>query len=187
MLETSRQLELQATTDALTGIGNRRSFNERIDWEWKRHERARLRLSVLLLDVDCFKQFNDCYGHLAGDECLRKIAWAIRSGIDRATDFVARYGGEEFAVILPETTERGAVTVCERILCAVRGLSIPHVPTRVPSRIVTLSIGCATIVPGPSSSAFELLHRADTALYNAKSQGRDCAMSNTAMDLVAAS
>ena len=99
----------------LTGIGNRRSYDERMDWEWKRHERASLPLSVLLLDVDCFKQFNDSQGHLAGDVCLRKIALAIQSGIDRAGDFVARYGGEEFAAILPETTEEGCLKVSERI------------------------------------------------------------------------
>ncbi len=186
VLEASRLLELQATTDALTGIGNRRSLDERLDCEWKRHERAGRPLSVLLLDVDCFKLFNDTRGHLAGDECLKKIALAVQSGFDRAVDFVARYGGEEFAVILPETAEPGAMKVCERILAAVRGLAIPHAATRARSGVVTVSIGSATTVPTPSSSPFELLHRADTALYDAKRQGRDCAISDTARGFVPA-
>jgi len=168
VLETNRLLELQATTDALTGIGNRRSYDERIDWEWKRHERASLPLSVLLLDVDCFKQFNDSHGHLAGDECLKAISRAIRSGLERASDFVARYGGEEFAVILPETTEEGCLRVGERIRTAVRELAISHGASKVQSGIVSVSIGCATTFPSQLNSSFELLHRADTALYAAK-------------------
>lgn len=186
LLEANRLLEMQATTDALTGIGNRRAFDERMDWEWSRHERGGLPISLLLLDVDCFKQFNDTQGHLAGDECLKAIARALRSGLDRGGDFVARYGGEEFVAILPETGEEGALKLSERILAAVRDLSIPHAATRVPSGIVTVSIGCATTVPNSTSTLSELAHRSDAALYAAKNRGRNCVMSNTMFDPVLA-
>jgi len=186
LLEANRTLELQATTDPLTGIGNRRFFDERMDWEWKRHERARLPISVLLLDVDCFKEFNDCQGPFAGDECLKAIARVFKSAAYRAGDTVARYGREEFAGILPETPEAGALIVSERIVLAVRDLAIPHPATNMPSGIVTVSIGCATAIPCSSLSPFELLHRADAALYAAKSRGGDCVMSNTTLDCVAA-
>ena len=166
-------LELQATTDPLTRIANRRSFDDHLEREWRRHERALAPFSAAMIDVDCFKEFNDSQGHLAGDDCLRSIAQTIKKTLRRPGDVVARYGGDEFSVILPATDEAGAKAVGERILESVRDLSIPHPASRVERRIVTVSLGCATIVPPRSSSPSLLLHQADLALYEAKRQGRD--------------
>jgi diguanylate cyclase (GGDEF)-like protein len=170
--EANAKLELQAATDGLTGIPNRHSFDCVLAREWARHERAELPLSMALIDADFFKAFNDEYGHLAGDECLRSVARAIRASIRRPTDFCARFGGEEFAVILPNTDEKGAIRVAEMIREQVRALVIPHPRSNV-SKFVSVSIGLATIVPTPGRSRQEFLHDVDMALYRAKESGRD--------------
>ncbi len=170
--EANRQLGLMAATDGLTGIANRRRFDEVLEQEWKRHERLRLPLSAAFVDIDCFKQFNDAYGHLAGDGCLRAVAQAIQTIVARAGDFVARYGGEEFAIVLPNTAE-GADIVLQDVLLGIRRLAIPHRSSKVSRGIVTVSIGYATAVPAKGDSEADLLSRADQALYEAKSKGRD--------------
>lgn len=171
--ETSRLLELQATTDGLTGVANRRSFDRTFEQEWKRHERTRAAISVAILDIDCFKQFNDAHGHLAGDDALKAVARAIQAVASRSGDFVARYGGEEFAVILPNTSVDGAATVLENALQRVRQLAIPHLSSKVSRRIVTVSIGFTTVIPSEHNSPSAVLHCADQALYEAKAKGRD--------------
>lgn len=126
-----------------------------------------------MLDIDCFKQFNDAYGHLAGDDCLRAVAAAIKSSMRRPGDLVARYGGEEFAVILSNTDAFGADALLSEALGSVRKLAIPHSSSQVKGGVVTLSIGYAAVTPCQHDSPFELLHRADQALYQAKDQGRN--------------
>lgn len=165
-------LELQAATDGLTGIPNRHRFDEEIEREWLRHQRIGVPLSVALIDADFFKAFNDEYGHLAGDECLRMVARAIRASIRRPTDFCARFGGEEFAVILPNTDESGALRVAELIRTQVTRLAIAHACSSV-SPYVTVSIGISTTIPTPERSHLVFVHDVDMALYRAKALGRD--------------
>lgn len=173
--EANRCLEQQASIDGMTGIPNRRSFDWLFEQEWKRHLRTNLPLSIALLDVDFFKQYNDVFGHLAGDDCLRSIAQAIQTSLRRPGDFVARYGGEEFALILPNTDQAGAARLAEAIRMHVRGLQIPHSRSSV-SRFVTISIGMTTCVPHLDDSQLDFLHDADVALYRAKANGRNQSM-----------
>jgi diguanylate cyclase (GGDEF)-like protein len=170
--EANRCLELQATLDGLTGIGNRRSFDMVLDEEWRRHERGQLPLSVLLIDVDLFKQYNDELGHLAGDDCLRSIARAIQTSVGRAGDFVARYGGEEFAVILPDTDLNASIWIAEEIRRGVERAQIHH-PNSTVGMHVTISVGITTCVPLRNAWCLDFLHNADVALYRAKANGRN--------------
>lgn len=166
------KLEQQATTDALTGIPNRHRFEHVLEQEWARHERIALPLSVALIDVDFFKAFNDEYGHLAGDECLRKVASAIQTGIRRPGDFCARFGGEEFIVIMPNTDERGAMRVAELLREPIRALKILHARSSVCPH-VSISIGISTTIPSQDHSHHDFLYDVDMALYRAKAEGRD--------------
>jgi diguanylate cyclase (GGDEF)-like protein/PAS domain S-box-containing protein len=170
---TAANAELTAlsATDALTGLANRRRFDQALASEWGRAVRDRRNLSLLLLDADCFKAFNDLYGHPAGDEVLRMVAACIRAGLGRPTDLAARYGGEEFAVLLPDTDEDGAVLVAERIRRAVEARRIPHAAAA--SGLVSVSLGAASTVPRGGDLATTLVARADTALYRAKRLGRN--------------
>ncbi len=159
--------------DGLTDIANRRYFDQRAEREWKRVLRTGLPLSLLLIDIDHFKQYNDHYGHGAGDECLRQVAQALAHCGERPSDLVARYGGEEFVALLPETKINGARHLAERMRAAVEALAIPHARSSAAS-VVTLSIGVAT--HGPDSTKTDLRHLqecADQALYHAKHQGRN--------------
>ncbi len=164
--------ELNSVTDTLTGLMNRRFFDESLRTEFFRLKRSRAPLSLILLDVDHFKAYNDAYGHVAGDDCLRRVASAIRLGAKRLTDVAARYGGEEFAVILPETDAAGALEIAERIREGVEGLGIPHSASLTSGR-VTLSAGVVTLVPEELLDCGEVVSRADFALYEAKRAGRN--------------
>jgi len=157
--------------DGLTGVANRRCFDERLDVEWRRAARSASPLALLMLDVDHFKRFNDCYGHQMGDECLRQVAAAIKGSLVRPGDVVARYGGEEFACILPATDFEGALAVGAGIEQAVRGLQIPHAQSDV-SDVVTLSIGVSMGLPERDGDPARLLALADAQLYRAKHGGR---------------
>jgi diguanylate cyclase (GGDEF)-like protein/PAS domain S-box-containing protein len=163
-------LEQLATRDGLTGLANRRCFDETLHAEWARALRQRQPLSLLMVDVDNFKAYNDAHGHLGGDECLKRIATAVASEM-RANDLVARYGGEEFAVILPNQSLKGAATVAERIRTRVEQLQVPN--ALMPGQLVTVSIGAATAVASPENSASDLVATADAALYRAKHMGRN--------------
>jgi diguanylate cyclase (GGDEF)-like protein/PAS domain S-box-containing protein len=163
-------LEQLATRDGLTGLANRRCFDETLHAEWARALRQRQPLSLLMVDVDNFKAYNDANGHLGGDECLKRIATAVASEM-RANDLVARYGGEEFAVILPNQSLKGAASVAERIRTRVEQLQVPN--RLAPARHVTVSIGAATAIASPDNSASELVAIADAALYRAKHMGRN--------------
>jgi two-component system cell cycle response regulator len=168
----NEKLEILANLDGLTQLANRRRWDACLEQEWRRCAREQQPLSLLLCDVDYFKRYNDAYGHLAGDDCLRQIARAIAHAAKRPADLVARYGGEEFAVLLPNTSTAGAAQIAENIQTAVHNLSIAHSQSDT-SDWVTLSIGIATVTPHPEGSPETLLHEADGALYQAKQQGRN--------------
>ncbi|MEH2113047.1 PAS domain S-box protein [Nostoc sp.] len=168
----NEELQRLATLDGLTQIANRRRFDEYLEAEWHRLKREQVSLSLILFDVDFFKLYNDTYGHLAGDDCLRQLASALKNIVKRPADLVARYGGEEFAVILPNTNIQGAICVAQIIGQAIRDLDIPHAQSRVCDR-VTVSLGVVSIVPNSEISPPDLINAADKALYIAKQQGRD--------------
>jgi diguanylate cyclase (GGDEF)-like protein len=171
-LKANRFLKSQAMQDGLTGLGNRRIFEETIQSEFRRAARSIEPLSVILIDIDHFKDYNDCYGHLAGDECLRSIALAIRGCIRRAGDMVARYGGEEIIAVLPGVGTPSAFALARTMKKAVHDLALPHV--RGVHNIVTFSAGVATYVPGRGTVSWQMLvEAADAALYEAKAKGRD--------------
>ncbi len=179
-----RQLEEQnsvlarlSSLDGLTGIANRRHFDEALEREWRSAQRRKVALSLILLDVDHFKKYNDHYGHQGGDDCLRQIATAIRVGAQRPTDLAARYGGEEFAVLLPDTDPAGAAVVAAHIRSRVAELLIAHAKSDT-SKHVTVSMGIATLAPEPDAIAASIVARADANLYRAKDGGRDRAVAD---------
>ena len=166
-----QELEALATVDGLTGIANRRRFDEVLNHEWRRAVRTGLPISLVLLDVDYFKSYNDLYGHVRGDSCLKQIAEAAQDVIGRPADLVARFGGEEFAIILPNTGSRGAADIAEQLRQAVEHRALRH-PANPPG-VVTVSAGYATLTPTHGSKATVLIEAADNALYEAKRNGRN--------------
>jgi two-component system, cell cycle response regulator len=167
------RLTYEANIDSLTQIANRRRFDEYITQEWSRCDREREHLSVLLCDVDYFKAYNDTYGHQAGDSCLYEVAKGIERAVKRPADIAFRYGGEEFAVILPHTNGEGAIKVAEEIQEQIQDLKLIHATSKI-GHTVTLSVGVASIIPNPQTSSHNLISAADSALYDAKLQGRNC-------------
>lgn len=165
-------LESLASLDGLTGIPNRRRFDEMLLSEWKRSSRAGISLSLMMMDIDYFKPFNDRYGHGAGDECLKRVANALSEALNRPGDLVARYGGEEFSAILPDTELEGAHLLAQRFRQAVEGLNIPHASSKASER-VTLSVGFVAGVPSMGGRAEDFLAAADRMLYEAKEEGRN--------------
>ncbi len=177
--KTSRMRFLEAcllremvARDGLTGIQNRRMFDQHIQRAWQQAVRDEERVAVLLVDIDCFKDYNDRYGHQAGDECLRAVAVSLSQCARRPLDFVARYGGEEFAVVLYEASREYVAEVLTRIQRSIAELNIPHEASRVASRL-TVSIGAAFILPSSNRTHEGLIQLADEALYSAKEQGRN--------------
>ena len=170
--EANKELERLASVDGLTQIANRRQFDEYLEKEWKRMKREQKKLSLILSDIDCFKLFNDNYGHQEGDECLKNVAQAIHSIERRPADLTARYGGEEFVVVLPDTDSAGAVHVAELIRKKVQSLQIPHAHSKA-EPVVTLSLGVSTLLPGNDHEPKALITAADEALYEAKESGRN--------------
>jgi diguanylate cyclase (GGDEF)-like protein len=165
------KLTLLASRDGLTGIANRRAFDERCADEWNRAIRSHQPLGLVMIDIDHFKQFNDLYGHLAGDDCLRSVATSLARVLQRPEDLVARFGGEEFALLLPHTSHNGTRAIAEVLRNAVLDLEITHRGS--PWNRVTVSIGFATVTPAPGELPAGLVHRADAALYRAKHLGRN--------------
>ncbi|MBN1828846.1 MAG: diguanylate cyclase [Deltaproteobacteria bacterium] len=166
------ELERLSKEDALTQLANRRTFDALLDLEWRRALRAQLPLSLLMVDIDGFKSFNDTYGHQQGDEALRRIAIAIRQAVKRAGDETARYGGEEFVAVLPSSDEDGAWSVAEAIRETVEAAGIAF-PDSLTGGRLTVSVGVATTVPSVEESPSVLIKRADEALYRAKAAGRN--------------
>jgi len=172
MLEDSnRRLVQQSSMDKLTSLANRRSFDEALAVEWQRAARSGSTLSLLMVDIDHFKQYNDNYGHVAGDECLRRVARVLDNRVRRAGELVARYGGEEFVLLLPGADMAHACETAEQCLLQMQDEALPHVASAT-SPIVTFSIGVASIRPGNEQEATSLVNAADTAMYRAKSGGR---------------
>jgi len=161
-----------STVDELTQIVNRRQLNKFLDYEWQRLLNLRKPLSVIMCDVDNFKAYNDVYGHLAGDQCLIKIAQTLRAVTRQSSDLVARYGGEEFTIVLPNTCLNGAERVAKTILSQIQNLQIPN-PSSPTANHITVSLGVATVNPDQSSSPEVLLEVADKLLYQSKQQGRN--------------
>ena len=170
--EANARLQQLSLHDALTGLPNRRQFDQALDLEWSRAQRNRRPLSLLILDVDCFKSLNDLYGHQAGDDCLQRIGSALQMSLRRAGEVVARYGGEEFAAILPDADTSGALSVAETMRTAVLDLRVLHEGSAV-DRFVTISAGVASVYPTGDASPATLIAAADEALYRAKSDGRN--------------
>jgi diguanylate cyclase (GGDEF)-like protein len=167
-----RNLERLASTDSLTSLANRRTFDQTLEREWRRAMRERTPLALLLLDVDYFKNYNDTLGHPAGDEVLRRIGNCLGDIVQRPGDLAARYGGEEFVALLPITDEAGALHIANRIMEAVAELGIPH-PASMASDRLTLSIGIASLVPVPGTNPESLVDAADRALYEVKRKSRN--------------
>ena len=164
------QLRRQALVDGLTGVYNRRHFDEQLTLEWRRAQREGSTLSLLVADIDHFKAFNDRFGHQAGDDCLRRVAQQLQAGLRRPGDLVARWGGEEFACILPRTEAAGARHMARLLEASVRALALAHPDS--PCGVVTMSLGVATARPQLVDDAEALFARADAQLYRAKSEGR---------------
>lgn len=166
------ELECLLTLDPLTEITNRRRLDQLLELNWRNSLRDEKPISMIMIDIDNFKAYNDNYGHLKGDECLVKVARSFETILRRPLDFTARYGGEEFAVVLPNTDMEGAVMIGERIRSNVEKLSIPHHYSKVAPH-VTISLGVATMIPNIGGSVTDLIEYADRALYQSKFQGRN--------------
>ena len=172
LLDTNLVLQRLMNSDGLTGLSNRRHFDEYLELEWRRALREQSQLSLLMIDVDYFKAYNDSFGHLEGDEALRKVAAAIKDASARPSDLPARYGGEEFALVLPNTSQGGARLMAEKLRMTVAALKIPHIsPSEGAS--LTISIGLSTMTPTAGSNCRELISAADKGLYSAKNNGRN--------------
>lgn len=169
--ELNRKLEELSKLDGLTGVPNRRHFEEVLQQEWQRARREASPLSALMLDIDFFKKFNDTMGHLAGDACLKRVANIVSQAMRRPGDIVARYGGEEFVCLLPQTDATGALALAETVRTAVLNERITNKGTK--RGLVTVSVGAATLVPEAGLDPMYLIDLADTALYEAKEAGRD--------------
>jgi diguanylate cyclase (GGDEF)-like protein len=169
----NQELQRLTATDGLTGVANRRRFDEALDHEWRRGVRSATPLACVMIDIDHFKAFNDRYGHLQGDACLRQIAHALVTTAKRAGDIVARYGGEEFAVVLPGTTAANARLLADQLRTDVAALRIPHDASTTGPH-VTISLGVASVVPKQGVAPATLVAAADRALYQAKRSGRNC-------------
>jgi len=170
--EKNETLELLSSLDGLTGLFNRRYFDDNLQKEWKQAMRNQSPLALLLIDIDYFKNYNDLYGHLAGDDCLRTVAMVLYEALLRPIDIVARYGGAVFAAILPDTDGNGAVMVARRMLAGVAALKIDH-PGSMGGDHLTVSIGASCLLPDTKTDFTVLLDRADKALYAAKEGGRN--------------
>ncbi len=170
--ETNQKLEILANLDALTQVANRGCFNNSLQSEWQRLAREKQPLSLILLDIDTFKSYNDYYGHLAGDDCLIRIGKTLPTVVHRPADLAARYGGEEFVLLLPNTDLEGGIKIAQNIQQAIHSLAIPHEQSHV-KNILTVSLGIASLIPSLELEPDTLVAYADQALYQAKKQGRD--------------
>jgi two-component system chemotaxis family response regulator WspR len=177
LVESNLELQRLTHVDGLTGLSNRRYFDEYMGAEWKRAVRSQTPLSIAMIDVDHFKLYNDTYGHLAGDEALKRVSMAIMESCKRSTDLAARYGGEEFVVIFPATPANDLRAIAEAVRASVEALAIPHRASKV-GPFVTISMGVASAVPQQSQSSATLIESADKALYAAKFTGRNRVVSD---------
>jgi diguanylate cyclase (GGDEF)-like protein len=171
--EANKKLTQMSYLDGLTAVPNRRYFEEFFIREWKNAVRLQGLLSLIMVDIDCFKAYNDTYGHLNGDDCLKKIAKTLSTALKRPRDFLCRYGGEEFIAVLPDTDKKGVLEVAKRFLRETKNLKIAHKTSPV-SKNVTISVGVATIKPEKEMKSTLFINEVDEALYKAKQSGRNC-------------
>jgi len=182
LAEANLALQKLSSQDGLTGIANRRSFDETLLKEWNRSIRGAKSIGLIMLDIDFFKLYNDHYGHQGGDDCLKKVAKGLESAIHREADFLARYGGEEFSTVLPDTDMNGAVKVAEEMRQAIKDLKIEHAKSKV-ADTVSISIGVSAVIPLQEMTPEVLIAAADQALYKAKEEGRDTVRSGLVTDI----
>lgn len=175
LMQANFALQRLTNVDGLTGLSNRRYFDEYFETEWRQAAREGQPLALLLVDIDHFKQYNDTYGHLAGDQVLREVAQAVQRAFQRPRDLVARLGGEEFVVVLPQTSRENVAALAARAVGAVEALDLRHISSPVSARL-TVSVGAAGCLPGREDRRLVLLDTADKALYAAKHAGRNCAI-----------
>lgn len=180
LLEVNRELQRLTNVDGLTGLSNRRYFDEYFATEWRQALRANEPISMLMVDIDHFKQYNDTYGHLAGDEVLKAVAQAVQATFQRPRDLAVRLGGEEFAVVLPQTPVHDVLALAEKAVRAVEALNVPHRASSAADR-VTISVGAATCIPTRDVDPLALVETADKAMYEAKQTGRNRAVAKAGM------
>ena len=173
LIVLQKELEALSFKDGLTGVANRRMFDSILEVEWTKARRNNRPLSVIMLDIDYFKQYNDHYGHLQGDACLKQVAQALNSAATRARDLFARFGGEEFVLVLPETDEKSAAKIAERCRNLIFKEQIAHA-TSPAGQILTVSIGVGTITPSHQDDPLGFIEETDRRLYQAKQRGRNC-------------
>lgn len=174
-----KELEELSYKDGLTGVANRRMFDKVFNTEWANARRNHKPLSLIMLDIDYFKQYNDQYGHIQGDDCLRKVAKALEKAVVRPRDFVGRFGGEEFVIVLPETDEQAARVVAEKCRKLILQLNIPHEQSEV-SDVLSISLGMVVIIPTSGDEKNSFIEEVDRRLYKAKENGRNCLYNKTA-------
>ncbi len=172
LLDLQKELEELSFKDGLTGVPNRRMLDSMLEEEWFKARRQQQPLSLLMIDIDFFKQYNDCYGHIQGDDCLKQVAQTLSGAATRARDFFARFGGEEFVMVLPETDAAAAARIAERCQQIIFKLQIPHRQSEV-SQLLTVSIGTGTMVPTHNDELIDFIDSVDRALYQAKLTGRN--------------
>jgi two-component system chemotaxis family response regulator WspR len=172
LLETNLELQRLTHSDGLTGLANRRYFDEYFGAEWRRALREQREMALLMIDVDNFKFYNDTYGHIAGDDVLRRVAHTLSGAASRPEDLAARFGGEEFAIVLPNTGAAGAAVIAEKVRAQIDAMAIPHIGA-ANGRHVTVSVGGAALVPRTHMASTSLIEAADLALYRAKQQGKN--------------
>lgn len=173
LVELQKELEQLSFKDGLTGLANRRKFDLSMEIEWRNAKRTGQPLSLIMVDIDYFKQYNDHYGHLQGDDCLKAVSKALNECALRARDFVARFGGEEFVLVLPETNAEAVAAVAEHCREAIAKLQIPHAKSSIGPHL-SISLGVGTIVPTPNDQQLDFINKVDRRLYLAKQKGRDC-------------
>jgi diguanylate cyclase (GGDEF)-like protein/PAS domain S-box-containing protein len=173
LISLQKKLEEFSFKDSLTGVANRRMFDSIMEVEWVSARRNNQSLSLIMIDIDYFKQYNDHYGHIQGDECLKRVGQALSESASRARDFFARFGGEEFVLVLPETDEKSAKKIAERCRSLIFKEQIPHEKSDV-SHVLTISMGVGTIVPSHKDEAIAFIEEVDKRLYQAKQKGRNC-------------
>ena len=173
LLSLQKELEALSFKDGLTGVANRRMFDSILEVEWANARRNNQPLSMIMLDIDYFKQYNDHYGHVQGDACLKRVGQALSSAATRSRDFFARFGGEEFVLVLPETDEKSAAKIAERCRSLIFKEQIPHAASQV-SQVLTVSVGVGTIVPSHKDESIAFIEEVDRRLYQAKQSGRNC-------------
>lgn len=172
LMETNLELQRLTNADGLTGLSNRRYFDQYLDTEWRQAMRTKEPISLLIIDVDHFKQYNDTYGHLAGDEVLKTVATAVRGTFHRPKDLAVRLGGEEFAVVLPQTQAGDLAFLADKVVQAIEALGLPHAASPIADK-VTISVGGATHIPASDDRPERLIEAADKAMYEAKRSGRN--------------